>query len=136
MNNIIRGILAVVAGCIIGGFINMGIIIVGSMIIPAPEGVDAMDPESLKAGMKLFKIYHFITPFLAHAAGAFVGGLVAAFIASKHRMWMALIVGVFFLFGGIYASFILPVPLWYIIVDLVFAYLPMAWLGWKISGRD
>jgi hypothetical protein len=136
MNNIIRGILAVIAGCIIGGIVNMGIVILGGMIIPPPEGVDVTNMESLKAGMHLYKIHHFIPPFLAHAVGTFVGGLVAALIATKHRMWLALTIGAFFLLGGIYASFIIPAPNWFIGVDLIFAYLPMAWLGWKISGKN
>lgn len=40
-----------------------------------------------------------------------------------------------FLAGGVAANIMIPAPAWYRIVDLVFAYLPMAFLGWKLSGK-
>jgi hypothetical protein len=52
---------------------------------------------------------------------------------------MAYIVGVFFLIGGIAAASMISAPTWFIVLDLVVAYLPMAWLagmvGPTISGR-
>jgi hypothetical protein len=31
--------------------------------------------------------------------------------------------------------FQLPAPLWFDLVDLIFAYFPMAWLGYKIVSK-
>jgi hypothetical protein len=31
--------------------------------------------------------------------------------------------------------FLLPAPVWFCAVDLLLAYLPMAWLGQSIAGR-
>lgn len=136
MKPIVRNILAIIVGFLVGGFLNMGIIIVGSMLIPAPDGIDPMNAESLKNNMHLFQPYHFITPFLAHAGNAFIGALITSLIAASNRLILAMIIGVLTLLGGIYAATVIPAPTWYIIVDLVFAYLPMAWLGWKISGKE
>ena len=47
----------------------------------------------------------------------------------------AWVVGAFFLIGGIAAVAMLPSPLWFTVVDLVFAYLPMAWLGYRLAAR-
>jgi hypothetical protein len=44
---------------------------------------------------------------------------------------MALIVGFLFLLGGIGAVRMIPAPMWYNVIDLVFAYLPMAYLAAK-----
>mgnify|MGYP006164865331 CR=1 FL=1 len=39
-------------------------------------------------------------------------------------------------FGGIAAVAMLPSPLWFTVVDLVFAYLPMAHMVWWWAGPD
>ncbi|MBU1009978.1 MAG: hypothetical protein KKD74_07585 [Bacteroidetes bacterium] len=134
MHPILRNILAVLAGIILGSLVNMGIIMISGAIIPPPEGVDVTNMESLKASMHLFGPQHFIFPWLAHAIGTLAGAVVAALIAAKNKLVFALLVGVFFLMGGIANIFMLPSPLWFSIVDLGGAYLPMGWLGARISS--
>jgi len=134
MNPIIKNILAVLAGAIVGSVVNMGIIMISSSIIPPPEGVDNTTMEGLKAGMHLFQPKHFLFPFLAHALGTFVGALLAAVIAANRKMLFALIIGGFFLAGGIANILMLPSPLWFTILDLIGAYLPMGYLAGKIVG--
>jgi hypothetical protein len=90
--------------------------------------------ESLKASMHLFEAKHFIFPFLAHAFGTFVGAFLAALIAANHKMKFALAIGFFFLIGGIMNIFMLPSPLWFTILDLAGAYIPMAWLGGLLAS--
>mgnify|MGYP001764453741 CR=1 FL=1 len=132
MKPIIKNILAVVTGIIVGGAVNMGIIMISGSIIPPPEGVDNTTMEGLKAGLHLFQPRHFIFPFLAHALGTFVGSLLAANIAATHKMKFALSIGIFFLAGGIGNIIMLPSPLWFTIVDLVGAYLPMGFIAGKL----
>lgn len=135
MNPIIRNILAVIAGIMLGMIVNMGIITISSSIISPPEGVDVTDMESLKASLHLFQPRHFIFPFLAHAFGTFVGAFVVARIAATHKMKFALAIGLFFLISGIANIMVLPSPLWFTVLDLVGAYIPMAWLGAILSNR-
>ncbi len=135
MNSIVRNILAVISGVILGGAVNMGIIMISGSIIPPPEGADVTTMEGLKESMHLFHPKHFIFPFLAHALGTFIGALVATLIAANNKMIFALGIGIFFLIGGIANVFVLPSPIWYTILDLAGAYIPMAWLGWKILDR-
>ncbi len=40
MNPIIRNILAVVGGLLLGGIVNMGIVLISGSLIPPPEGAD------------------------------------------------------------------------------------------------
>lgn len=134
MNTILRNVLAIITGVIVGSVVNMGIINISGSIIPPPEGSDLTTMEGLKAAMHLFEPQHFIFPFLAHALGTFVGAFLAALIAATHKMKFALAIGVFFLIGGIYMVFLLPSPVGFIILDLVVAYIPMAWLGGKLAG--
>lgn len=131
MNLIIKNFLAVVAGCIFGSMVNMGIIMVSGSIIPPPSGADVTTMEGLKASIHLFEPKHFLMPFLAHALGTLAGALVTALIASKYKLKLALGVGVFFLMGGITNVLFLPSPTWFSILDLVGAYLPMGYLAGK-----
>lgn len=132
----VKNIIAVVAGIVLGSILNMGIIQISGIIIPPPEGADLTTSEGLKAAMVQMKPKHFLMPFLAHALGTLFGAWVAAKLAVTRPQRAALIVGGFFLLGGITAVFMLPAPTWYLITDLVLAYIPMALLGLKFSDRE
>ncbi|GAB5538858.1 MAG: hypothetical protein Salg2KO_09610 [Salibacteraceae bacterium] len=133
MNSTIRNILAAVAGLAIGSIVNMSLINISSTIIPPPVGADVTTMEGLLEAMHLFEPKHFIMPFLAHALGTLAGAMIASLIATGHRLKFALGIGGFFLIGGITNAFLLPSPTWFIAVDIILAYLPMGWLGWKLS---
>lgn len=135
MPNLLRNVLAVLAGLVIGSFLNFLIITVSPMVIPPPAGVDVSNPESLIKAMHLFEPRHFIMPFLAHAIGSLGGALVAYLIAASYKTHIAIAIGVLFLCGGLAASFMIPAPAWFIALDLLAAYLPMAWLGTKLGAR-
>jgi len=136
MNNTVKNILAVLAGVIAGGVLNMGIIMISGSIIPPPEGVDVTTAEGLQAGIHLFEPKHFIMPFLAHALGTLLGAFIAAKISTKYHMRFAIGVGAWNLFGGIMAATMIPAPLWFILVDLIGAYLPMAFIAGKLATKQ
>jgi hypothetical protein len=129
MPAILRNILAVVAGLLIGSVLNMAIITVGPILIPPPNGVDMSDMDKFAENLNLLKPANFVAPWLAHALGTLVGAFVAAKIAASHKMKFALAIGVFFLLGGIAMVTMLGGPLWFSAVDLIGAYLPMGYLG-------
>ena len=134
MNTIQRNILAVIIGLPLGGIVNMAIIMISGSIIAPPEGADVTTMEGLKASMHLFEPRHFLMPFLAHALGTLVGAFLCYLIASTHKMNLALLIGFIFLAGGIINVIMLPSPLWFTLVDLIGAYLPMAWFGAKLAA--
>ncbi len=136
MNPIVRNILAVLAAIFVGSLVNGALIGFGSSVIAPPAGVDPNNLESIRASMHLYEPKHFAIPFIAHAAGTFVGALLASIIGASRRFMLAIIVGLLFLTGGIAASFLIPAPPWFIALDLLLAYIPMALLGWKLSGRE
>lgn len=135
MNPILKNILAVIAGVIIGGMVNMGIVMLSGSIIAPPEGVNPADIESIKANIHLYEAKHFIMPWLAHAMGSFTGALITALLAATHKLRLAMAIGIWTLVGGIAAVFMLPgAPHVFVIADLVLAYIPMAYLGAKLGG--
>jgi hypothetical protein len=54
-------------------------------------------------------------------------------IAASHKMKFAIGIGAFFLIGGTTMVFMLPSPMWFNILDLVVAYIPMGYLGGMIA---
>ncbi len=126
MKTILRNIFALIAGVILGSVLNMSFIVAGSKVFPLSESFEPMN--AMNWDLKLF-----IFPFLAHALGTLAGAFIAAKIASTYKKTFALIVGAFFLIGGTMMVFMLPAPLWFIVLDLTVAYIPMGWLGWRIS---
>ena len=136
MNPIVKNTLAVTAGIVVGSVVNMSLVNIGPSIVALPEGADVSTAESLAESMKLFTPINFLFPFLAHALGTLVGAFVAAKFAASHQLKFAMLIGVLFLAGGISAVNMFGGPLWFKITDLVFAYIPMAYLGAHLAGSS
>ena len=135
MNPLVKNIIAVIVGIILGGLVNMGLILISGYVIPLPEGVNASDSESLKESMHLFEFRHFIFPFLAHAFGTLVGAFVAVKLAANNKIFIAVLITAFFMIGGIISAWQIQGPYWFTVIDLSLAYLPMGLIGW-ILGKD
>ena len=135
MKKIARNILAVLAGIVVGGKVNMILIENSSAIITPPSGVNVTTVEGLKAGIHLFEPKHFIMPFLAHALGTLVGALLTVLIAANNKMRLALTISMVFFIGGAMMVYSVPGPIWFAIVDLVIAYIPMGLLAAKIATK-
>ncbi len=136
MNPILKNILAVLTGLVVGSIVNMSLIMMSGSVIAAPPGADLTTTDGLKASMALMQPQHFIFPFLAHALGTLVGAYLAARIAATRKMAMAITIGCFFLAGGITNIVLLPSPLWFNVLDLSLAYLPMAYFGARLASRS
>lgn len=135
MIRVLRNILAILAGIAIGGFVNMALITIGPSLISPPEGVDVTNAESLGRAIHLFEPRHFIMPFLAHALGTLAGAFSAYLIAASYKQQFSYVIGAVFLSGGIAACFMIPAPFWFMALDLLLAYIPMAWLGIQAASR-
>jgi hypothetical protein len=135
MPSILQGILAFLGGMVFGGAINWGTLVLGGSLIPPPEGMDVQDPASIAALADQLKFKHFIFPFLAHALGTLAGATLAALLKPDSALLMGILVGIGFLLGGIAAAFMIPAPTAFIALDLIMAYLPMGWLGAKLSEK-
>lgn len=93
---------------------------------------DGFDPNKMDT-YRLLQAKHYLSPFVAHALPSLVGGAIAALIAASRKMTYALVVGGLHLLGGLIAAFLIPAPVWFIVLDLAVAYLPMSWLGGRLA---
>ncbi|MDI1241387.1 MAG: hypothetical protein PSX80_05650 [bacterium] len=130
----VRNIIGVIVGIVVASIVNMALVAIGHANIPLPPGADVSSMERLSDTIHLFGPQNYIFVFLAHALGPLAGTFVTMLIAVSHKMKTAVGMAVFFLLGGIAASVMIPAPLWFKAVDLIFAYVPMTLLGAKLGG--
>lgn len=132
--HLLRCFAGLLAGLFLGGLVNMLILGVTGALVPPPEGVDPNSLESIRANIGSYSLLQFVAPFVAHAGGTLVGAFLATIIGGFTRMYAGLMVGGLFLVGGIMMIVMIPeTPLWFTATDLVLAYLPMGWLGWRVA---
>ena len=131
--NIIKSILAIIIGIVVGSVVNLLILLASFAVLGAPDGLNIFDPESVKAHAGGLTAANFVGTLLAHQLGTLAGALVAALIAPTRKMALAVVVGVWFMLGGIYAASLLPAPMWFVAADLLL-YIPAALFGWKLSS--
>lgn len=134
MNPVLKNILAIIVGAAVGSMVNMLLITISGTIIPPPAGANVTTFEGLKATIHLFEPKHFIFPFLAHALGTLTGAFVAAKLAANNKSRFAMVIGILFLFGGMANIIMVPAPMWFNVLDVVVAYIPMALLGGKLAN--
>lgn len=135
MNSSLKNFLVLIVSIIIGSMINMAIVMLSSTIISPPAGTDTSTIEGLKKALPLFTPKHFLFPFLAHALGTFFGALFAYKFSNKNPKLIAMLVGFIFLIFGSINVYTLPAPMWFNALDLVGAYIPMAYLALFISKK-
>ena len=135
MKAILQLVGFVLLGLLVGSMVNMGILQGFQMIIPPPDDVDMNTSEGLKAAMAVLGPKHFIGPWLAHAIGTLSGSFVASKWGGSYPLIGAMIVGGFFLIGGSIMVGMVGGPLVFILLDLGVAYIPMAYLGYKLAGN-
>lgn len=136
MKNSLLTLLAVFAGLFTGGIATSALVAIGPLLIPPPAGVDMTTPEGIRSAMLQLEPRHFLFPWLAHAGGTFIGALVADRLAPERSLLPPLSVGAFFLLGGISMVVLVGGPLWFIALDLGFAFLPLAWLAARLRPKQ
>jgi hypothetical protein len=136
MNSRIKNILIFVGALIIGMVMNFSVLEIMKFFIPDPKGFDLNTMEGLIKAMPFMTTKNFIGPFLAHAVGTLVGAVIVKRFAFENASRYSFGIGFFNLLAGISMIFSIPTPFWFEAIDLIFAYLPMAWLANKmVSNR-
>lgn len=136
----VRAIIGVIVGLLVGSAVNMGIVVFSWTLYPAPEGIDpwSSDPamqEKAMAWIGTLPAGAFLWAWVAHWAGALAGAAVAILIHGRRSYVPGLIVGGLFTLGGIANLFMIPCPVWFPFLDLP-SYLLVAWLAGKWLVRD
>jgi ABC-type Na+ efflux pump permease subunit len=124
----IKNILSVIIGLVASSFIIFALEVLGHIIYPAPPDLNLNDLEAIKAFTSTAPPIIFILVILSYAMGSIVGGLIAAAIATKNKMTKAITVGGILMGLGAYNLFMIPHPIWTIIIS-IFLFIPCSWIG-------
>jgi len=121
-----RTVLAVLAGLLVGGVTIAALEAAGHALFPLPAGTDPANlrPADIPASA-------MVAVLVAWAAGAFVGGLRAAAIATPLA---AIVVGGIQTLGGLVNMMAIPSPIWFWVVGLLI-FVPCAMLGARVAPR-
>jgi len=93
--------------------------------------------DGLKAAVTFLEAKHYLFPFLAHAIGTLISAVLITRFLKSQQFVFAMMAGVLFLIAGISMVIMLPAtPIWFILVDLIGAYIPMAYLGYKLARKS
>lgn len=135
MNKYLYYTLWILISLFLGSLANGLIITVGPLIIKYPPSVSFETEASTIHSMKLLRPIHLMIPFVAHAIGTFISTFLMAIYIKKPYMEIAYFMSLLYLIVGIYMVFLIPAPLWFGILDLTLAYIPMGYLGAKLGVK-
>ena len=134
--NIFKRTLIIFVSIFSGAMLNSTIIQLSNKIIAPPKGFDLKTLEGLQAAMPHMEPKHFLFPFLAHALGTLLSAVMIARFLRSQQLIFSMMAGILFLMGGVSMVIMLPnTPIWFVLVDIIGAYIPMAYLGYKIGFR-
>ncbi len=128
----LRMIAAVLTGLVTGGIVIALVEGVSSTLYPIPESLDVTDRDALAVYTMNMPIGAYISVLTAWFLGAFSGGAIAVLIGKRSSV--AIIVGSILTLGGIANMYMLPHPVWFMIVGTL-VYIPAAMIGGKFVMR-
>src|SRR5690606_4181733 len=131
-DEMLRNIVAVIAGLLVAGAAAMLLEVVVHAIHPPPEDFDLYDRVKLKELMDATPPWVYVAIMLAHLVGTFLGAwLTAAIARGRWQLGLAMIVGFLLMLGGSANMLMIPHPFWaWLEVPL---YLVAAWAGGKFG---
>ena len=127
----IKNVLAIILGLLIGNIAIMSLHYLGMYFYPLPEGIDMSDMNAIAEYVKIAPLGSLLMVMLAHIGGTFLAGLSTALLSKK--MLTVYIVGGFFTLAGIYNLYVLPHPWWFNLEAIL--YLPAAIYGFKLIAK-
>jgi len=118
MHPALRITLAVVVGAVVAvGLISL-IESIGHRVYPVPAGIDWSNNEQVRAFVDGLPVGALLFVLAGWIVGAFVGGVVAAWIARSRAVLAAAIVGALVLAATVANLVIIPHPTWFAAVGI------------------
>ncbi|OBW40113.1 hypothetical protein AB670_03580 [Chryseobacterium sp. MOF25P] len=115
----LKKILAVVAGIIVGSICVWAVETVNHLIYPYPEGMKPGDMEGFKNYIEALPFLGKFMVIIGYALGALVSGFIATKISKDGKPTAALICGIIFLVFTIYNMTVLPTPIWFWVLGIL-----------------
>jgi hypothetical protein len=136
MNPVLRSILAVIAGIIVGNILIFGVQMLSVFFYPTPPGLDPTDTEAMKEWIASLPPGALLFVLAAYAVGTFGGAWLAARLAGRAPVLHALFIAVFFFSASVVnlSKYQPAHPTWFVIANLGL-FVPVAWLGGRLVTK-
>lgn len=129
-NPLVRQILGVIAGVIVGGLIVFCVEAVGHSLFPTPAGTDLSNPEDVKRLISMLPIGALVMVLVGWAFGSLAGAWTANRIA-RTSMAGWIVAGLFVLLTA-YNFTIIPHPMWMMAAGILIP-LVAAWVASRMT---
>ena len=128
MHPILRSILAVLAGIVVGFIVVAALEFLDTTLFPLPAGLDLHDTAAIKQAMARAPLAALILVIVGWGISALLGSWVAARIARAPKVLHGMIVGIFLLGAAITDMLEFRHPVWFWICGLLI-FLPASYIG-------
>ncbi len=133
-----KNILSIVFGLLVSFVLILIGDIISQLIYHRPAGFDEKNTAAVKIYVENAPSIVFIILIISYALGSILGGLVSSVIAPHNKMTKSITVGGILMGLGAYNLFMIPHPLWTIVISF-FVLIPCSYLGgylgMKISAK-
>ncbi|MBU2557820.1 MAG: hypothetical protein KJ578_08595 [Bacteroidetes bacterium] len=127
----LRKIIAILAGIIIGMIVIAVVEYLGHYIFPAPVDLELSEEAYNQGAMySMIPFKNMLMVLLAYLLGSFAAGFTTSIIAQNKIL--ALIPGFALMIAGIINVMLIPHPLWFTFISLA-VYVPFAFFGGFIA---
>ena len=133
MNPLLRKLLAIVGGVVVGGTVVALSETVGHSIYPPPADINVKDPEDLKRLLDVMPLQAKLLVVAAWFLGAFAGAWAAIRIGGENRLGWT--IGLVFVVLSIMTVLSIPHPLWMAVCAIILPFVA-AWLAIRVSGNS
>ena len=133
MPPILKSVLAVLGGVIVGFIVIFVVQNISSAMYSLPDGVGIDDRDALARAMSALPLGAFLLVLLSYAMGSFIGGWTAARHAPASPVAHAIAVGGLLTIAGLMNLMAFRHPTWFIVLNVP-EFVFFAWLG-GLAGR-
>jgi len=119
IGSIARSVIAVVLGLALALALVIGVEVVSSILYPLPPGLDANDPEVIKAHVAHYPAVGLLLGGLGWGVTTLVSAWLATRLGSGRHPVHGILVGSTLLIAALANMLMLPYPMWFWILNLV-----------------
>ena len=128
---LLRNILAVILGLVIGNIAIMGLHYLSMLVYPLPNEIEMSDIDAIASYIKTAPLGSLILVMVAHLGGTFIAGISVALVRANIKALY--IIGGVFTLAGLYNLYVLQHPIWFNIEAIL--YFPAAMYGYKLIEK-
>jgi hypothetical protein len=135
MPALLRTTLALLAGVVVTFFTISAVEQLGHILYRAPAGLDWQDSSAVSAYLKQLPAGALLLVLAGWLLGIFTGLTAATMLAGRCRGRFALAIGSLVFLGAVSNFYLLPHPMWLIVLSLIMIPLVAVLCWWALKKR-